>query len=133
MKNAKKPNEEKTIFFVFVFSMANMVFFGGSFNTLSYATTETETLSDDEVSRQGYDIIGYCYDSLQNNRFVGYTLKHCDVSMVYFDKYCQERAYFPEGHVCLSNRMLDKLDSYIQERGLEDFPSPGYFYPIEFQ
>jgi hypothetical protein len=133
MKIWKKPNMEKIIIFVFVFSMANMVFLGNQLHQLAYSTTETtDTLSDDETSSQGYDIIGYCYDSLQNNRFIGYTLKHCDVSMVYFDKYCQERAYFPEGHVCLSNRALDKLDSYIQERGLEDFPSPGYFYPIEF-
>ena len=93
-KNRKKPHLEKTLFFVFVFSIVNMMYLGGSLNTLAYATPETpETLSDDEASRQGYDIIGYCYDSLQNNYFVGYTLKHCDVSMVYFDKYCQERAY----------------------------------------
>jgi hypothetical protein len=130
----KKPSPEKTIFFVFVFSMANMVFLGGTFNTLAYATTEeANTISDEEASNQGYSIIGYCYDSLQNNYFVGYTLRHCDVSMVYFDKYCQERAFYPEGNVCLNDRAMNELSFYVQQRGIEDFPSPGYFYPIEFE
>lgn len=91
-----------------------------------------EIVSDEAASEQGYKIITYCYKSLQINYFEpGYSLKHCDESMIYFNDYCHERAFHAVDHVCTDNKVVGALNTYIEIRGLEGYPASGY-YPIEF-
>ncbi len=109
-------------------SLISMLYLVSTFCYTSYASPEL--VSDEVASGQGYKIISYCYDSLQNNYFQpGYSLKHCDESMIYFNEYCHERAFFPVDHVCTNNEFVGALNMYIEVRGLEGYPASGY-YPI---
>jgi hypothetical protein len=117
------------IFITFI-SLMSILYFASAFSYASYATPEM--VSDEEASEQGYKIITYCYESLQNNYFEpGYSLKHCDESMIYFNEYCHERAFYPVDHVCTDNEVVGALNTYIEVRGLEGYHGSGY-YPIEF-
>lgn len=110
--------------------LLGLLYFASAFSYNSYASPEI--VSDEVASEQGYKIISYCYESLQNNYFEpGYSLKHCDESMIYFNEYCHERAFFPVDHVCTNNEVVGALNMYIEVRGLEGYPASGY-YPIEF-
>ena len=116
--------------FITLIALISVLYFTSAFGYTSYASLEI--VSDETASEQGYKIITYCYESLQNNYFEpGYSLKHCDESMIYFNEYCHERAFYPVDHVCTDNEVVGALNTYIEVRGLEGYPASGY-YPIEF-
>ena len=116
--------------FITLIALISVLYFTSAFSYTSYASPEI--VSDETASEQGYKIITYCYESLQNNYFEpGYSLKHCDESMIYFNEYCHERAFYPVDHVCTDNEVVGALNTYIEVRGLEGYPASGY-YPIEF-
>lgn len=128
MVTKKKTSLEKILFFVFVFSLANMMYLGGgSIGTLAYAQNDVKEVSEKQLSNDGKKIIGYCSKSLDENNFPRYNLRDCDTSMTYFDNYCSTKAEWEIGHVCVDENAQDELNSYINNRGLELEFSPDYY------
>ena len=123
-------SQKQRMFITFIFARMGLLYSPSTFNSASYASPEV--VSDEAASEQGYKILTYCYKSLQINYFEpGYSLKHCDESMIYFNEYCHERAFYPVDHVCTDNEVVGALNTYIEVSRLEGYPSSGY-YPIEF-
>jgi hypothetical protein len=103
-----------------------------SFDTSALAST-VETVPDEEVSNDGWDIVNYCHDSLNDNYFQpGYSRIDCDVSMLYFNEYCNEKAFYTQGNICTSQSAVNKIYNYIEQRDLQNEVSLGYYYPITF-
>lgn len=127
VQRSKIVFQKMRIFSTFVI-LLGLLYFSSAFSYNSYASPEI--VSDEVASEQGYKIISYCYDSLQNNYFEpGYSLKHCDESMIYFNEFCHERAFFPANHVCTNNEVVGAFNMYIEVIGLEGYPASGY-HPI---
>ncbi len=123
----------KTIPVVAIFSLVSSIFLIGTFSSYSFAST-AEEVSENEISNDGWDIVGYCYDSLIANYFEpGYTRTDCDNSMLFYSEYCNEKAFYPEGNICTSQRVGDQVNYYIQQRGIEGESSLGYYYDIDFK
>jgi hypothetical protein len=129
--NPNTINIHKTILVFSIFSLVSSIYLIGSFD--SYIFASPIVVSDNEISNDGWDIVAYCYDSLVNNYFQpGYTVSDCDNSMLFYNEYCNERAFYPDGHICTNQRVINDLYYYIQERDLEGEFSSGSYTDIEF-
>ena len=125
MVTQKLTRTTRSLFGILIFAMVSALLFLGSSYIPIYASPTD--VSDAQASADGYEIILYCGQSLLNNYFdPAYPRSYCDQSMVYFNAYCEERAFYPEDHVCTYQDAMDILYNYIKTRGLEGSSSPNY-------